>query len=92
MKQVSATEAKQRFAVLLEEAQREPVEIRRHDRAVAVLLSTRDFERLRSLNIAEFQRFCDRVGEDAARRGLDKAALAAILADDGKARRAGRRR
>ena len=82
MRYVSATEAKQRFAAVLDAAQREPVVIRRQKRDVAVVLSPREYERLRALNAEEFQRFCDRVAERAAARGLNKDKLAEILADD----------
>lgn len=83
MRSVSATEAKQRLAALLDAAQREPVLIRRQKRDVAVLLSTQEYERLLGLNRAEFQRFCDRVAEKAAARGLTEEKLAEILADEG---------
>ena len=83
MRSVSATEAKQRLAALLDAAQREPVVIRRQKRDVAVLVSTQEYERLRGLNRAEFQRFCDRVAEKAAARGLTEEKLAEILADEG---------
>ncbi|HEX9464170.1 MAG TPA: type II toxin-antitoxin system Phd/YefM family antitoxin [Alphaproteobacteria bacterium] len=83
MRYVSATDAKQRLAALLDAAQREPVVIRRQKRDVAVLLSTHDYERLRAANVEDFQRFCDRIAEQAARRGLTEEKLTAILADEG---------
>jgi prevent-host-death family protein len=82
MRYVSATEAKQRLAALLDAAQREPVVIRRHERDVAVILSAEEYDRLRALNAAEFQRFCDRVAAQAAAHGLTEEKLADILADD----------
>jgi prevent-host-death family protein len=82
MRYVSATEAKQRLAALLDAAQREPVVIRRQKREVAVLLSTQEYDRLRALNAAEFQRFCDRVARDAAARGLTEEVLSEILSDE----------
>ena len=82
MQHVSASNAKQRLAALLDAAQREPVVIRRHERDVAVLLSAHEYERLRTLNAAEFQRFCDRVAQRAAARGLEKASLKRLLADE----------
>ena len=82
MRYVSATEAKQGFAALLDAAQREPVVIRRQKRDVAVLLSAQEYDRLRALNTAEFQRFCDRIAQRAAARGLTEDKLARILADD----------
>ena len=83
MRYVSATDAKQRLAALLDAAQREPVVIRRQKRDVAVLLSPQEYDRLRGLNTAEFQRFCDRVAERAAARGMTEKRLAKILADEG---------
>lgn len=83
MRYISATEAKQRLAALLDAAQSEPVVIRRQKRDVAVLLSTRDYERLHALNVEEFERFCDRIGERAAARGLAEDTLADLLANEG---------
>lgn len=82
MRFVSATEAKQRLAALLDAAQREPIVIRRQNRDVAVVMSASEYERLRALNTEEFQRFCDRVAERAASRGLSEEKLDEILADD----------
>ncbi len=82
MQTVSATDAKQRLAALIDTAQREPVLIRRQNRDVAVLLSVQDYDRLRAVNAAEFQRFCDRVAETAAERGMTEETLAEILAED----------
>ena len=82
MRYVSATDAKQRLAALLDAAQREPVIIRRQNRDVAVLLSPQEYDRLRALNAAEFQRFCDRVAERAAAHGMNEEKLGAMLADD----------
>jgi prevent-host-death family protein len=82
MRYVSATAAKQHLAELLDAAQREPVIIRRQKRDVAVVLSPQEYDRLRALNAAEFQRFCDRVGKRAVGRGVTKRKLDAILADD----------
>ena len=79
MRYVSATNAKQHLAGLLDAAQREPVTIRRQKRDTAVLLSSQEFDRLRNLNVDEFQRFCDRVARRAAARGLTKRKLARLL-------------
>jgi prevent-host-death family protein len=83
MRYVSATDAKQRLAALLDAAQREPVVSRRQKRDVAVILSLQEYDRLRALNIDEFERFCDRIAQQAAARGLTEDKLAAILQDDG---------
>jgi antitoxin Phd len=81
MKTVSATDAKQRFAALLDAAQREPVLIRRQDRDVAVMISAEEYERIRRINVEEFQKFCDRVGAEAVQRGMTEGILADILKD-----------
>lgn len=79
MRYVSATEVKQRLAAILDAAQSEPIVIQRQKRDVAVMLSPREFERLRGLNIADFEQFCDRIGKKAVARGLTEDKLAEIL-------------
>jgi prevent-host-death family protein len=81
MRTVSATDAKQRLAALLDAAQREPVVIRRQNRDVAVIMSAEEFERMRDLNAAEFQRFCDRIAAQAQARGLTPSVLNKLLKD-----------
>lgn len=81
MQTVTATDAKQRFAAVLDAAQREPVVIRRQNRDVAVVVSTQEYERLRGLNVVEFEEYCNRIGA-AAERGLTAEKLAEILADE----------
>ena len=83
MQYVSATDAKQKLAAILDAAQREPVVIRRQKRDVAVLLSAQEYDRLRALNRDEFERFCDRVGKQATKRGMTEKKLNRILADEG---------
>ncbi len=82
MRYVSATEAKQALAAVLDAAQHEPVVIQRQKRDVAVMLSVQEYEKLTALNVAEFNHFCDRVAEQAAARGLTEEKLAEILGDD----------
>ena len=81
MQSVSATEAKQGLAAVLEACVREPVVIQRQKRDVAVVISVQEYERLTRMNVAEFQRFCDAVGARAAQDGLNEEKLAALLAD-----------
>jgi len=82
MQYVSATDAKQTFSAVLDTAQREPVVIRKQNRDVAVMISMRDYERLRRINIEEFQRFCEKVSKEAAAKGLTEEILNEILASD----------
>lgn len=89
MRTVSATEAKQRLAAILDAAQHEPIMVRRQKREVAVVLSPREYERLRGLNLQELDEYCDRIAVQAAERGLTEEKLAEIL--DGKSADAGRR-
>ncbi len=82
MKAVAASEARQSFAELIDVAAREPVVIRRQQRDVAVVVSMQEYERLTQLNRAEFQRFCDAVGQRAKAAGMNARVLAKLLRDD----------
>jgi prevent-host-death family protein len=79
MKVISATEAKQRLAALLDAAQREPVLIRRQNRDVAVIMSAEEYDRIRGAKVAELDQLCERVSERAAARGLTDEILANLL-------------
>jgi len=82
MKRVPATEAKNRLGAILDEAQREPIVIRRQDRDIAVVLSMADYERLRAGNLQAFLELRKQVADEAARNGLTEDRLNELLADD----------
>jgi prevent-host-death family protein len=82
MKTVPATEAKNRLGAILDDAQREPIVIRRQDRDIAVVLSMADYERLRSGNIQAFLDLRDQVAAEAAANGLTEERLNELLAND----------
>jgi prevent-host-death family protein len=82
MKTVAATEAKNRFGAILDDAQREPVVIRRQERDIAVVLSMADYERLRSGNVRAFLDLRNEVAAQAAAAGLTPEKLANVLAGD----------
>ena len=81
MKSVTATEAKQRFAAIIDAAQKEPVVVRRQNRNVAVILSPEEYDRIRGANIDELDRLCERVSKQAAERGMTEKILAELLKD-----------
>ena len=80
---MAATEAKNRLGAILDDAQREPVVIRRQDRDIAVVLSMADYERLRDGNIQAFLELRKQVAAEASDKGLTEERLNALLADDG---------
>jgi prevent-host-death family protein len=82
VKTVPATEAKNRLGAILDDAQREPIVIRRQDRDIAVVLSMADYERLRSGNIQAFLDLRNQVAAEAAANGLSEERLNELLADD----------
>jgi prevent-host-death family protein len=82
MKTVPATEAKNRLGAILDDAQREPIVIRRQGRDIAVVLSMADYERLRSGNIQAFLDLRNQVAAEAAANGLTEERLDELLADD----------
>lgn len=79
---VSASEAKQGLASIIDLAAREPVVIQRHERDVAVLMSMDEYRRLSGLAVAEFRRVADEVAARARSRGLTPDKLEELLAGD----------
>ena len=80
MQTVSATYAKQNFAAVLDQAQKGPVRIRRHDRDVAVILAPEEYEWLNRNRWAEFNRLSAIAASQASSNGLTESELADILA------------
>ena len=68
MTKMSANRAKARFGELLDTARREPVTIEKHGRAVAVVLSTEDYNELEGLKLSRLRDEVD-AGRDALSRG-----------------------
>jgi prevent-host-death family protein len=81
MRTVTATQAKQNLGALIDDAQTEPVVIRRQKRDIAVILSAREYDRLRAINLAELNRFCDRIGARSEAAGITEEKLAELLAE-----------
>jgi prevent-host-death family protein len=82
MKTISATDAKQNLASLLDAVQREPVVIRRHERDVAVVLSPEEFNRMRDFYVRDLEELCNRVSTQAKARGMNEAVLEELLKDE----------
>jgi prevent-host-death family protein len=81
MTTVSATQAKQHFAELLEKAQKGPVRIRRHNRNLAVLVSAEEYERMVRERWREFDRLSALAAAQAKANGLTEEKLQEILAE-----------
>lgn len=82
MRTITASQARQGFAELLDAVRDEPVFVQRQKRDVAVVMSVEEYQRLVHLNVAEFQRFCDQVGQSAKEAGMTQEILDDLLSDD----------
>lgn len=83
MKEVAATDAKERFGLLLEAAQQAPVRLTRRGRPIGVLMSPEQYERLRGGAWSRLAQTMDRLGAEAKAAGLTEEALDKLLADEG---------
>jgi prevent-host-death family protein len=81
MQTVSATHAKQNFAAILDQSQREPVRIQRHDRDVAVLISAEEYEKIHQLRVEELLRFTEETSKYAESQGMTDELLEKLLVD-----------
>lgn len=79
MQKVSAREARSRFGQLLDAAQGRPVCVTRRGRAVAVMMSMEQYQRLQGDAWARLTETMDRLGAEAVGRGLTEAGLEALL-------------
>ncbi len=82
MKTVAVTEGKDRLSAILDDAQREPVIIRRRDQDLAVVLSVSEYEKLRTGNVRAFLDLRNEVAAEAAKNGLTEERLANLLSGD----------
>ena len=80
---MTANEAKTRFGEFLDQAQREPVRVMRHDRVVGVLVSAQDYEAMRMFFADRLRHTLAESADQAAHAGLTQAKLDALLADEG---------
>lgn len=82
MQTISSSEARNKLAAMLEKAQHEPIAIQRQGRNAAVLLSYEEYERLTTDPAKRFHAICERIGRNAAERGLTDEIFNEIMAQD----------
>ncbi len=82
MRTISANQAKTRFGEFLDDAQREPVGVMRHDRVVGVLVSAQDYEAMRTFYADRLQTALRESANVAERAGLTPTDLEALLVDE----------
>ena len=82
MQVFTANQAKTRFGEFLDLAQREPVQVMRHERVVGVMVSAQDFEAMRNFYADRLQQTLAQSAVEATQAGLTPEVLAALLADE----------
>jgi prevent-host-death family protein len=82
MKSIDEAEAQARLDELFEEAQRQPIVIRRQGEEIAIVLSVAEYERLRLASVREFLALRNDVAREASAAGLTEERLSALLNDD----------
>lgn len=82
MQTINANEAKTHFGKLLDNAQREPVRVSRHNRVVGVMVSAQDYEAMRAFYADRLQSTLQRTAQQAQDNGLTNAELERLLLDE----------
>ena len=82
MQAYTANEAKTRFGEFIDQAQREPVRVMRHERVVGVMVSAQDYEAMRTFYADRLRSTLRESGASAESSGLTDQQLAALLADE----------
>lgn len=82
MKSVDAAEAQARLDKILDEAQQQPIAIRREGQDVAVILSIASYERLCMGAVQAFLELRNEVAGQASAAGLTEERLTDLLDDD----------
>jgi prevent-host-death family protein len=79
MKSIEDLELERRFAQILDDAQQEPIVIRRAGQDIAAIVSAAEYERLREADIRSFLDLRKQVAAEAADNGLTARRLAALI-------------
>jgi PHD/YefM family antitoxin component YafN of YafNO toxin-antitoxin module len=82
MKSIDFTEAEARLDDVLEEAQRQPVVIRREGADYAIVLSMREYELLRADSIRAFLALRNDAAREAIEAGITEEVIDRLLSDD----------
>lgn len=82
MQTFTANEAKTRFGEFLDRVQHEPVQVKRHDRVVGVMVSAEDYAAMRAFYADRLLKTMDNAADAATQAGLTPKKLAELLADD----------
>ena len=82
MQTYTANEAKTRFGEFIDQAQREPVRVMRHERVVGMLVSAQDFDAMRVFYADRLRTNLRASAAETAKNGLTDEGLAALLADE----------
>lgn len=82
MREITARDAKNGFGRLLDVVQSTPVRVTRNGRPVGIVMSVRQFERLRGAAWEQLATTIDALGQEATAKGLTDAKLEALLADE----------
>ncbi len=82
MQTMTANAAKTNFGLFLDTAQREPVQVKRHDRVVGVMVSAQDYEAMRAFYADRLIRTMRETALEAKAAGMTEAILDELLADE----------
>lgn len=78
---MTAKNAENNFGRLLDVIQSTPVRVTRNGRAVGVVMSVRQFERMRGAAWEKLTATMDALGQEASDKGLTEAELESLVAD-----------
>jgi PHD/YefM family antitoxin component YafN of YafNO toxin-antitoxin module len=82
MQTFTANQAKTHFGEFLDLVQREPVQVRKRDRVVGVMVSAQDFEAMRAFYANRLQNTLAQNAAHVAAQGLVEADINTLLADE----------
>ena len=82
MQTMTANTAKTNFGLFLDTAAREPVQVKRHDRVVGVMVPAQDYEAMRAFYAERLIRSMRETGLQAQAAGMTEAILEELLADE----------